>query len=158
VASGLLCYGYKIMGNKYTKEMFAPLAEKANSYLGLARMCGLKSEGSASRSIKRVTARLGIDTTHFLGRKLGTMACARNRLKPEQRLVSRPIGSDRANAAVLRRALLAIGRKHECELCGLLPKWNGGKLVLQIDHKNRNSVDDRAENLRFLCPNCHSQC
>ena len=44
-----------------------------------------------------------------------------------------------------------------CGICGLGPEWNGMVLVLQIDHINGDSTDSRLENLRFLCPNCHSQ-
>lgn len=41
--------------------------------------------------------------------------------------------------------------------CGLGPIWNSEVLTLQLDHKNGNPFDNRLENLRFLCPNCHSQ-
>lgn len=37
------------------------------------------------------------------------------------------------------------------------PIWNGDKLVLELDHVNGDNKDNRIENLRFLCPNCHSQ-
>ncbi|AGL14805.1 helix-turn-helix domain-containing protein [Actinoplanes sp. N902-109] len=42
---------------------------------------------------------------------------------------------------------------------GLRPgdSWNGKPITLQIDHINGRFLDCRAENLRFLCPNCHSQ-
>ena len=44
-----------------------------------------------------------------------------------------------------------------CKECGLLPEWNGKPLVLHLDHINGDSFDWRIENLRLLCPNCHTQ-
>ena len=39
----------------------------------------------------------------------------------------------------------------------MIPFWNGKKLVFQLDHINGKRNDHRLENLRWLCPNCHSQ-
>ena len=47
--------------------------------------------------------------------------------------------------------------RYECKECGQGPMWKGKKLVLQLDHKNGVNNDHRMENLRFLCPNCHTQ-
>ena len=58
-----------------------------------------------------------------------------------------------AKKVILERNLL----KYECSICGLLPIWNNSKLVLQLDHINGINDDHRLENLRFLCPNCHTQ-
>ena len=44
-----------------------------------------------------------------------------------------------------------------CEICGLGPVWNGKELSLELDHTNGNHIDNMAENLRIVCPNCHSQ-
>jgi 5-methylcytosine-specific restriction endonuclease McrA len=44
----------------------------------------------------------------------------------------------------------------KCWWCGL-SEWIHGNLVLELDHINGTSRDHRIENLRFLCPNCHSQ-
>lgn len=46
--------------------------------------------------------------------------------------------------------------KNECGECGI-SEWNGKKLVCHLDHINGISNDNRVENLRILCPNCHSQ-
>lgn len=44
-----------------------------------------------------------------------------------------------------------------CAICGMPPFWNGRKLVLHLDHINGSPKDNRLENLRLICPNCHSQ-
>lgn len=44
-----------------------------------------------------------------------------------------------------------------CQHCYNTGSWNGKKLVLQLDHINGVNNDNRLQNLRFLCPNCHSQ-
>lgn len=44
-----------------------------------------------------------------------------------------------------------------CSECGLGSEWNGKPLTLQLDHINGVWNDHRIDNLRLLCPNCHSQ-
>lgn len=43
-----------------------------------------------------------------------------------------------------------------CLQCGI-SVWNGQELILHLDHINGMPNDHRLENLRLLCPNCHSQ-
>lgn len=45
---------------------------------------------------------------------------------------------------------------YKCAICGA-KEWNGKTLSLELDHINGINNDNRLENLRFLCPNCHSQ-
>ena len=57
----------------------------------------------------------------------------------------------------LKKRLLRAGLlTNACAVCGI-NQWQGRPLVLELDHINGVSDDHRLENLRLLCPNCHSQ-
>lgn len=48
-------------------------------------------------------------------------------------------------------------RGNKCECCGIEESWNGKPLAMRQDHIDGNSDNNALENLRLLCPNCHSQ-
>jgi len=98
--------------------------------------------------------KLGVDFSHFVQPIRRSFWKIRT---PEDTLILRPEGSRREHAHILRRILKEVGVLYQCAECGQQPVWNGQKLVLQIDHLNGKIYDDRRENLRFLCPNCHTQ-
>ncbi len=56
-----------------------------------------------------------------------------------------------------RKLLLKSDRKQICESCGVENMYNGKPIVLHVDHINGNKHDNTLTNLRYLCPNCHSQ-
>lgn len=58
---------------------------------------------------------------------------------------------------VLRKTIIRENLlPYHCAICGV-KEWNGKTLSLELDHINGINNDNRLENLRFLCPNCHSQ-
>lgn len=63
-----------------------------------------------------------------------------------------------SNRGQIKRKLFEAGMmENVCSSCGLGPEWNGKPITLQLDHINGVGDDHRIENLRILCPNCHTQ-
>ena len=155
---GKLVHTY-CMRTKYTKELLEQLVKESTSVAQVIRKLGLKEAGGTHSHLSRKIRQFEIDTSHFLG-------CASNcgeghkggsdKRTHDEILILRESGN-RQKSFRLRRALIEAGTKYECEICGLDGEWNGQELRLEIDHKNNNWLDDRKDNLRFCCPNCHSQ-
>ena len=82
---------------------------------------------------------------------------ALRRLGAAEVLVVKPPGSRRIQPYLLRRALVEVGVPYQCAECGVGGMWQGKSLILHVDHVNGDCLDSRVENLRFLCPNCHTQ-
>lgn len=138
---------------KYTKEKLEAAVLKSTSVQGVARMIlGKPVSGNQHQHIKRMIRKFGIDTNHFLGYRHNLGTVSNKRKAPEEIFV---IGQ-RQKSFHLRRALIESGVEYKCLICDI-NAWRDQKLNLEIDHIDGNSSDNRIENLRFLCPNCHSQ-
>jgi hypothetical protein len=120
--------------------------------------------------------RLGLDPNRKLGRaaverhlrdlgvdpaELDGQGWARGRTQPRRN--GRPLedilvlGPPALNTHDLKLRLVRAGLlTWRCATCGLT-SWRGAPLSLHLDHVNGDRCDNRLENLRLLCPNCHSQ-
>jgi hypothetical protein len=87
-------------------------------------------------------------------------AVLRGAVRPRPRALPLPelLAGDRKRGRWnLKLRLLSVGLKDgSCEDCGLT-EWRGRPLSMALHHMNGDGRDNRLENLRLLCPNCHSQ-
>lgn len=142
---------------KYTLETLAPAVEASVSIAGVLRYLGVKQAGGTQAHVGRRIKDLGLDTSHFTGKVHNRGKAASNRKTSEEVLVLLPEGSYRQKPQQLKRAMVESGVEEVCSECGMGTTWNGKKLVLQVDHVDGNWYNNLLDNVRFLCPNCHSQ-
>ncbi|MFF0448190.1 HNH endonuclease [Streptomyces sp. NPDC004609] len=128
----------------------------ASSFAEVMRALGMEVNDTNHRRVRRRVIELGIDTGHFRRRPWGTVRVPAPRPVAADVLVVLPEGSPRTNRARLHRALEETGVPYRCVSCGNPGEWLGRPITLQIDHVSGDWLDNRAVNLRYLCPNCHA--
>lgn len=150
------------MLKKYTKEWLEELCKNSYSYAEVLRKAGRKQGGGTQAALKKKIQEYQIDISHFTGQlwNKGLTKEDDPRIKGKERyniediFVENSIYSRKnAKEYILRHKLIP----YKCSICGNEGQWQGQQLVLQLDHINGINNDHRLENLRFLCPNCHSQ-
>lgn len=133
-------------------EDFKSLVARSNSYSDCLRELGLTTKGGSSQDIlKERISKLECSTEHFgnISTKSPTALYSINEILVKD--------SSYANIASLKKRILDNKLlEYKCQECGI-SDWNGKPLSLHLDHINGINNDHRLENLRFLCPNCHSQ-
>ena len=144
------------MGWKYTEEKLREAVANSVSYAGVIRYLGMIEAGGNHTHISRTIKRMGIDTSHFTGQSWARGLPSERRKTPAERLVLDEPGSRRVNGEKLRNAMLRLGMSYVCASCGNRGTWLFQRLTLHVDHINGLYYDNRPENLRFLCPNCHA--
>ena len=132
---------------------FQNIIEQANSYSDCLRALGLGTNGGSSTdTLKRRIAELNCDISHF-GKK-EKIQSPQARYSLDEILIE---NSTYANISRLKERLIKEGKlEYKCQNCGI-KEWQSKPLSLHLDHINGKNNDHRIENLRFLCPNCHSQ-
>lgn len=134
-------------------EQFREIVANSYSYSDCLRALGLGTNGGSSTDVlKRRIQELGCSTEHFnRGKSIGNQGIKRSL---DDILVE---NSTYTSTTHLKNRLLnAKLLEYKCAICGIT-EWLNNPISLQLDHKNGNNRDNRLENLRFLCPNCHSQ-
>lgn len=143
------------MGKRYSDEDFEGAVRCSFSMSGTLKKLGLKPNGGNYTLARLRIKKMNLDTSHWLGQ-----AIHRGQMFPPKEPDIQKIlveNSLRVIKPNIKKRLIREGLlENKCAICGI-SEWEGKPLSLQMDHINGTSNDHRIENLRLLCPNCHSQ-
>ncbi len=116
---------------------------------------GLAEAGGNYEQIGKYIILYKIDSSHFLGR--GSNKGRSLLRKPLYKLSEILVRNSTFQSHKLKNRLFKEKiKKQECELCNWAKVSVDGRIPLELDHINGDHHDNRIQNLRILCPNCHS--
>ncbi|MXM63320.1 HNH endonuclease [Streptomyces sp. HUCO-GS316] len=138
-----------------TGEELREAVAESISIAEVLRRLNRPHNGTQRTQLHRWIAEEHLTTSHFLGQAHRRGRPGTTTERPEGVLV-RHRGAHRTATRRLRRALREVGVPEVCARCGTGPEWLGRPMTLEVDHVNGDWSDDRLENLRLLCPNCHA--
>ena len=140
---------------KLSDEQFVELLKKSSTISEVLFKLGYTVKGNSwgYSQVKRRMDDLNLDYSIFKGKSAVMKITKLNNVKKEDILKE----NCRHQRTVLRRYVIKNNLiPYKCAICGCT-EWQGKTLSLELDHINGVNNDNRLENLRFLCPNCHSQ-
>lgn len=135
----------------YNKDYIENLAKKSLNMTELMNKLGYTHNSGSSRiTVYKYLTENSIDISHFDNSKTIKKY---NSLLDIFKENSTYTNIFRLKEKIIKYDLL----EYKCAICGNNGIWNNKKLTLELDHINGDNMNHSLNNLRFLCPNCHSQ-
>lgn len=143
-----------------TKEQLQKIVDNSSSNNEILGAFGLRLAGSNATTLKKILNYHDIDLTSFNNNR------KRARLKNLEYMIK--VRENHKTYDDVKHSSFSTIRKYiiknnlleyKCQIpeCGNIGIHCGKPLTLEIDHIDGNRNNNELENLRFICPSCHSQ-
>lgn len=140
---------------RWTLDLLRKAVIDSKSIRQVLSKIGLKEAGGNYSQIKKYFKIYSIDVSHFTGKawNRGLRGIGKPKIPLSEILKE---NSDFQSYKLKKRLFSEGLKKNKCEICGWKEKTQDGRIPLELDHINGDRKDNRLENLRILCPNCHN--
>lgn len=135
------------MYRKWTDKELRNAVKISRNLADVCRALDLTIKGATYPVLKKHIERLQLNISHFEKRKSG-----RKEKLTDDKLFCR---SKVSQSSLRKRARELI--EYKCSNCGIRDEWCEKPISLQLDHIDGNRDNNELSNLRWMCPNCHSQ-
>ncbi len=145
------------MGGKrsWTDDQLIHAVEKSRSIRAVLILLKLVPAGGNYDQVKKRILELKVSTEHFTG--MGWRVASTRPTFLATPLDELLVLGSNVQSYKLKNRLFMVGLKSPvCELCGWAEQSADGRVPVELDHINGDHMDNRLDNLRILCPNCHS--
>jgi len=140
---------------KWSEDQLKNAVKNSKSIRSTIEKLGLIPAGGNYVQVKEWIKRLGIDSSHFTG--MGWNKGTTGGYRPVRSLKEILKKETSFQSFKLKKRLFFEKiLPPKCSLCGWAKESIDGRIPLELDHINGDRNDNRIENLRILCPNCHS--
>ncbi len=137
---------------KYSAKQLGEAVKNATSMRQVLQTLSVAPYGGNYDVLRKAIRHFCLDTSHFMGQ-----AWNKGRTIPPRQPIEKylnntlPIQSYKLRNRLLREGVF----EHRCSRCRKT-KWLDQLIPLELDHINGNNKNNRPNNLRLLCPNCHA--
>lgn len=137
---------------KYTVEQLQEAVGSSTSLRQVLIKLKVKPAGGNYSTLKKAIKYFNLDTSHFTGqasnkgKKFGPVRPISDYLTNRV-----PIQSHKLRLRLIKEKIFEA----KCSRCGK-DSWLQNPIPLELDHINGIHEDNRLDNLRLLCPNCHA--
>jgi hypothetical protein len=140
---------------KTTDEEFISAIKNSQSISQALLTLNLEAKGGNYKVFHKRAKNLNCDLSHFTGQ--GHLKNKTHNWAKETPIEEAFVSGGGLSTSNLKKKILKYNLKpYHCDKCSI-SLWLDKPLSLHLDHINGCNTDNRLENLRFLCPNCHSQ-
>src|ERR1035437_10997381 len=135
----------------WTDEQLTTYVKDSTSFIEVLMKLKLGSNGGIYRWIKKHMQRLNLNTSHWI-QSYSTINLKSKIPIKEILVYGKSFSSQHLKERLIKEKIF----ENKCFECDLT-SWREKHISLHLDHINGDHNDNRLENLRLLCPNCHSQ-